>query len=501
MNTKKRYLKKNTTSKKYKHRKNKFNWKQKKYKATKKNKRRFKKFTKKKCKNKMDSNEMDSNEIDSNEKFNLEELEMRMLHAAVQEAEEKNTRKLSYSDDIKEMIYILEDFIRDKELICYGGTAINNILPLQDQFYNKELEIPDYDFFSPTAMKHVKQLADIYYKLGYKDIEAKAGLHTGTYKLFVNFIHIADVTQQDLIIFNNLKTDGMKINGIYYAPVNFLRLFMFLELSRPKGDVSRWEKVLRRLVLLNKHYPLNYEICSKKNIAKKYKKKINLNAKIQNIIKNSLINQGVVFFGGFALSFYKKYMQNNQKKIVDYLTDFDVISEDPLVCTTILKERLEDAGFKNVKIIKKKGLDDIIPEHYELVVNKESYCFIYKPLACHGYNVIMVNGDKINIASIETTLSFYLAFLYIKRPYYNIDRIMCLSQYLFMVLQKNRLKNSGILKRFTTECYGKQITIEDIKSEKSKRFVDFLKSNKGRPGYRNNPYYQKYFLNYKPSLN
>ena len=70
-----------------------------------------------------------------------------------------------------------------------------------------------------------------------------------------------------------------------------------------------------------------------------------------------------------------------------------------------------------------------------------------------------------------------------------------------MILQKNRLQQVGILKRFSTQCYGKQVTIEDIKSEKSKRFVNFLKLNRGRRGYRNNLYYQKHFLNYKPSLN
>jgi hypothetical protein len=36
------------------------------------------------------------------------------------------------------MIKIVEDFIIRKKLICYGGTAINNILPERDQFYNKE---------------------------------------------------------------------------------------------------------------------------------------------------------------------------------------------------------------------------------------------------------------------------------------------------------------------------------------------------------------------------
>jgi hypothetical protein len=31
---------------------------------------------------------------------------------------------------------------------------------------------------------------------------------------------------------------------------------IYLELSRPRGDVSRWKKVYSRLLLLNKHYPI-----------------------------------------------------------------------------------------------------------------------------------------------------------------------------------------------------------------------------------------------------
>jgi hypothetical protein len=50
------------------------------------------------------------------------------------------------------MIKIVEDFIIRKKLICYGGTAINNILPERDQFYNKEGD-PDYDFFSSNARR------------------------------------------------------------------------------------------------------------------------------------------------------------------------------------------------------------------------------------------------------------------------------------------------------------------------------------------------------------
>ena len=38
-------------------------------------------------------------------------------------------------------------------------------LPLEDQFYDKDIEIPDYDFYSPNALDDAKELADIYYKV------------------------------------------------------------------------------------------------------------------------------------------------------------------------------------------------------------------------------------------------------------------------------------------------------------------------------------------------
>jgi len=433
-------------------------------------------------------------------KPSLEDLEIQMLHKAMEEATEKNPHKLTYSSEIKDIIQILEDFIREKKLICYGGTAINNILPNHDQFYNKEVEIPDYDVFSPIAMKDVKEMADLFYKKGYNDVEAKAGIHEGTYKLFVNFIHVADVTQQDLAIFNNLNEEAITINGIKYAPPNFLRLYMFLELSRPKGDITRWEKVLRRLFLLNKHYPLTFEQCNNYKVMKKYNKKLKVDDRASEIVRNSLINQDVVFFGGYAMLFYSKFMSKFEKKIIDYLPDYDVLAEDPLVCATILKERLMDMKYNNVKIEKKLGMGDIIPEHHELIVDGKTLCFVYKPLACHSYNTITLNGLNINIASIETMLSFYLAFLYVKRPYYDIDRIVCMAQFLFIVLQKHRLASNGVLKRFSTDCYGRQVSWEDAKSEKSRKFMTFIKENQHRKDYKKDPVYERNFLNYKPYI-
>ena len=79
----------------------------------------------------------------------------------------KLVKKKTSSAEIKIIIGILEAFLQRKRLVCYGGTAINNILPIQDQFYDKDVEIPDYDFFSPNALDDAVELADIYYKKGH----------------------------------------------------------------------------------------------------------------------------------------------------------------------------------------------------------------------------------------------------------------------------------------------------------------------------------------------
>ena len=96
--------------------------------------------------------------------LNFSDCELAILRQAVDTAEEKKGKTVANSPEVKRIIGIVENFIRSNKLICYGGTAINNILPKQDQFYNTDIEIPDYDFFSWNALTNAKELVDIYIK-------------------------------------------------------------------------------------------------------------------------------------------------------------------------------------------------------------------------------------------------------------------------------------------------------------------------------------------------
>ena len=90
-------------------------------------------------------------------------------------------------------------------------------------------------------------------------------------------------------------------------------------------------------------------------------------------------------------------------------------------------------------------------------------------------------------------LSLYLAFIYADKEYYNkyIDRILCMSKFLFDVQQKNRLQQKGLLKRFSIICYGHQDSLEEMKAEKAAKYKELKKTG-------NTKEFEEWFLSYKP---
>ena len=425
------------------------------------------------------------------DKMTFQDCEMTILRQAIKENEKTRGKKIVSNEDVQKIINVVETFIIKKKLVCYGGTAINNILPDEAQFYDKESEIPDYDFFSSTAFDDAKELADIYYKAGYVDVEAKAGMHHGTYKVFVNFIPIADITQLVKPLYDSIKKKSIKKAGIHYTPPNYLRMSMYLELSRPEGDISRWEKILKRLNLLNKYYPLTADNCDKIDFQRSLDEDMNDNEKIYTITRDVFVDTGLIFFGGYASGLYSKYNDNNRIHQLQKIPDFDVLSEDPERTALILKEQLEEAGIKDIKIKHNDKIGEVVPENIEVIIGKEdTIAMIHKPIACHSYNQITINGRKINVASIDTIMSLYLSFIYADSDLHS-TRLLCMAKYLFDIQEQNKLNQKGLLKRFVDKCYGKQATIDTIRSEKSNKYKE-LKSDP------NSREYQEWFLKYTP---
>ena len=432
--------------------------------------------------------------------------ELDLIKTAMKNIEKRQGEKKVNNPHVRQLITIVENFLKKKKLICYGGTAINNILPKKDQFYDKDIEIPDYDFFSKNALKDAKELADIYAKNGYENVVASSGAHGGTFKVFVEFIPVADITLLPDDIYNKIHKESIIKDGIYYCAPNYLRMSMYLELSRPDGDVSRWEKVYTRLVLLNNNYPVlpKGKSCENVEIQRFFTTKSSVfnNKTLFLMIREILMDENVVFFGAMANSIYNSLIKKKKLSKIPNIPDFDVLSKNPEQTAETVKRELQKMRVKNVSIRKYKTTtsskdyieDEVVSPHYEVMIGDETVLFIYKPLACHAYNEIMVNGRSIKIASIDTMLSFYLSFLFTNKEYYDSRRLMCMCEILLKVQYEHLKKNiplKSIFKRFDIPCYGYQKTLEDIKKEKDELFEKLKKGTEA---------YEYFFMKYTPKI-
>ena len=374
-------------------------------------------------------------ECDKNMSF--EDCELAILRSAVDKIEKQTGKKIE-NPEVKEIIKIVEDFLKKQKGFVTEEQLLIIFYQLMTNFMINLLNYLIMIFFSPT-LKDAKKLADIYFKKGFDEVEAKSGVHPGTFKVYVNYMPVADITYLVPELYKKILSKSLLVSSIHYCPPDYLRMAMYLELSRPAGDISRWEKVLKRLTLLNKHYPLKGKHCkvediqrlfqygSKETISKKGGGQLrvpddyieeeeeleDIEEKIFKITKDTLIGQGCVFFGAFANRLYLKNLNYLKKKNIPKVPDFDVLSEEPEKAARILKERLESNNIENIKITKQPGVGEIIAPHYEISVGPETIVFIYEPLACHSYNEINIKNQKIRIATLDTMLSFYLAFVFV----------------------------------------------------------------------------------------
>ena len=415
--------------------------------------------------------------------LSFEECELAILRRSVDKVTKEQGEILMNEPDTKKMLKIVEDFISQKDCILYGGTAINAMLPASDKFYNYKYELPDYDAYTPHAMDHAKELADIFIDSGFKDVEAKAGVHHGTYKVFVNQHSIMDLTHLHEGLHKVFMLKGRVIDGLRYVPVNYLRMSCYLELSRPMGDISRWEKVYKRLSKLNKYYPLVFKKCNRVPKRRKYTPEeiLLFNTALQTMVKDD-----VIFIGAYA---NKIYTDHSYVPNVENLSEFDVISSTPEKTCDALMTALTRAKFVP-KLITHPPIEELINEHHSIMVNDKTVAIVYSPVGCHSYNTVKDKyGNTLRIGTIDTLFSYYLAFLYANREYLDGSRIECLCSVLYKVQQDNRLTNKKPLQRFNTDCYGQQETLETMRHTRNEML------DKLAPKTRK---YDEWFLKYVP---
>jgi hypothetical protein len=380
--------------------------------------------------------------------------------------------------DVRKILRYVKDFIKRSRVLCYGGTAINNLLPQSEQFYDPNYDVPDYDFYSETPQEHAMKLADEFYKLGFKAVEVKPGVHLMTYKVFVNFMGIADITYLHPPIFSKLWDQNLQVGGVHYVTPNFLRMSMYLELSRPLGDVSRWKKVYDRLMLLNKHYPVGCKSSEKEPETEEDP----LTPAERSTIENVLESGNAVLLGMRAFDVHSRSKTNRWNTPVDLLAE---PSKSESIVANIVK------AFKDqVKVTDKPAYAELLPRHFDIIdiESGQLVCRVFDAFACHSYHELP--KSKIRVGSIPTLLQFYLGFFYGDDHYlesYDPGRIVCIAQRLIDIAHSEGKRRFKLLTPL--DCVGHQESLRDIKKHASDLREKTSKNSLG---------FLKFFFTYKP---
>ena len=397
-------------------------------------------------------------------------------------AQEQLDKEAASDPHIKTALILVEKFIKSHRVMCYGGTAINNLLPPEDRFYDPEKDIPDYDFFSETPQLHAAKLADQMASAGFKSVEVKPGMHLGTFKVFADYTGVADISHLDKPIFEKLWKESIEKSGIHYVPPNFLRMSVYLELSRPKGDVSRWKKVYSRLMLLNKHYDMKCP-ASQENLNVTY-----LSDKVKDKIENLLIKEKIVLLGFNASALQRKGVPDKWMFPLDLLVVPEKREEVARKLESFLEEKV---GFK-LKQTHYKPYGELLSAHTDIddPKNGSTLIRIYETDACHSFHQA---GNGLMIASIPTLLQFFLAILYAPKHFLEEQpeqRFLCTAQKLVEMANNNLARRYKLLTPIT--CLGTQKSIIDMKTSKSELY-EKLSKNKSSPEF------LEFFFSYIPT--
>lgn len=373
---------------------------------------------------------------------------------------EKIEQSQAEDPNIKKSIAIVEAFLKSHPVMCYGGTAINNLLDPKDRFYDFTRETPDYDFYSKTPQVHAMEIADKLFAAGIPDIQVKPGVHLGTFKVFADYTGVADVSEMSPQLFDRLWAEGYEKEGIHYVTPNFLRMSTYLELSRPEGDVSRWNKVYKRMMLLNDKYPL-------KCIKKEDTVPDALTAARKKDVMDILKSEDIVLLGFNAAERHSGKTR--------WTTPVTFLAERATI------EKLTRGQKTHVT-----AADAILPECTEVKEPDGTVYRFYETRACHSYHE---TADGIKIASIPTVLQFYFSYMYSGVDEDSVQHILCVAQRLMELAHHAQKRRFKLLT--PTDCLGKQEDLHGMLREKTKLYSELSKN-------RNSTEFLTNFFSYSP---
>jgi hypothetical protein len=333
--------------------------------------------------------------------------------------------------------------VESKNYILYGGFALNLLLPKKHRIYKNKI-LPDIDCFSQNAKEDAIYIANSLKDKGYQFIEVKSAIHEGTYKVYAEFLPIADITQISNSMFEYLTNHSIIINNLHICPSEFLMWSLYKELARPEGSGHRWEKIYSRYLIFQKHY--------------KFKDRIRLKC-ISEISPS--VDKFALFIkknkwpiiGQKAISLYL----NIECKPNENMYAFDIIVDNIDTAFETIKNLYGDTNI-TLKTHTTESLKELTTRIGFVKHNNTRLCKMYETDSCYSFQ----KKNNFTVGSVDTILHFLYGH-YMISTYYNDNNTDILRR-LIIIFEKYAL-TLDIKQRFRVSCYGYEKTLLNVRKE------------------------------------
>lgn len=388
---------------------------------------------------------------------NLERIEDLIEETVEQETNDKMKKFGRLFDDIKA-------YMKKQKIILYGGTAMDLHLPKESKIYSDK-DFPDYDAFSVNPKKDAEAIAKRLTKLNYKYIEIKHAVHDGTYKLYVDFEAIIDLTKVSVENHRILFKNSSEIDGFFVTSIKHLKSAAYLELAIPKSSLFRWQKVVDRIKLMETEFKNNKSAYSPKSI-----QHITFSKKINDVVEKMFehaITNGLPVAGNHAIEFYLNDFELPNKRLDKFMLTnssgvFQFMSTSVEKDVDKMEKILQKSGFK--KIVVKTFKNDFIIPYTKLYVEYFDDKYTFERIKLNVCTVYDANEHCFSFKHDSTLdVKFTSIFFLLHILYFNLfkreDRIDKTNSKNII----NRLSKKININHFQTQCYGIEMTMNEIR--------------------------------------
>lgn len=393
--------------------------------------------------------------------------------AAAREAADRMAQELEHRNYEKygPILHKACRYLRLQGTMLYGGAAINELLPAKDRFYS-DYTLPDLDVFAQDSETVARGMVQFFKQNGHASATYGPALHSGTYKVYVDGLSVADITKIRpkgwKVLEDGSRKAGAALSGVRIVNPLFLQMSLHMMLSQPI-DAHRWEKVFQRLLVFMDAYPPPALSKVRRGLAEAGGSSTGyrpLPKAMDREFRRAIAKDKMIICGTAAIERYLHASgmgpiaieANGIMRYDLYVAEGSPAEAVERLCRRMGSEDLAPGG--------NQPADDFVPEHAYILYRGRRWARVFLAPVCLSY----VSQGPYRYASMSTMLRTYMALQLSGHPTGNVVGLL---QHVFI---KSLVSYSDgdrhrprLLDPFVITCAGHQAGLITLKRQRFDR--------------------------------